>query len=309
VILGLGPAERGVAATVHVYLIGGQSNADSHAANSGLPAQYQSPLNSVPLFYGRSATTTAYTTLRPGSSNYLTTSTDPALSPYFGLDIGFGWAMNDWLSTDGSGDKVAIIKFALGGTSLSEHWKAGGTATTANDGSVYKSFQSVVASGLSALHNDPSLAGYTISLSGMLWTQGEADITSADASLYGSRLVNFVNDVRLTYGTDLPFYLSQISLNQTAYGGANATYRDQVRAGQQFAANNLDDTYLIKTDASSFSVGGDGIHFTSAGELALGQAFAQKVIATSAVPEPSAGLLLIGGGLALSFWTIRRKFC
>ncbi len=287
------------AATLHVYLIGGQSNADGRGLNAGLPTNpvnLQAPQNDIPFYYRSPGYNTGvYSTLRPGSAG----SPAPA-NGAFGPEITFGRTLADWTATNLPGDRIAIIKYARGGTSLFEDWKAGGTATTTGDGSDYQIFQAVVANGLAALNGDPALADFTIQLSGMVWVQGESDVVSqganASATNYGANLTDFIVDLRLTYGADLPFTFSRLSDNQTAYTTpANLAAFNLVRAGQSAVDNAIANTFLINTDPAAFAVGSDNIHFTAAGQIALGNAFAESVIAT-AVPEPTAGML-IGIGL------------
>jgi len=288
-------------ATIRVYLQGGQSNADGRALVSGLPAALQVPQADVPFYYYfQGGPTTGglpgtLTTLRPGASETGVTN--------FGPEITFGRSLAD--SVVGSGQSVAIIKFANGGTSLNTHWKAGGTPTTTNDGAEYVTFQNVVNAGLTALQT--AYPGDTIQLAGMTWVQGETDIDNgaAASTAYGTNLINFITDVRQTFGANLPFFLSRISDNQTVYSAGSATAQtnyNSVRAGQASAAATLPGVYLIDTDPAAFSVKADNLHYDAAGQQALGTALAQSAIA--AVPEPASGLTAT---LALGLWLYRRR--
>lgn len=251
------------AATVKVVLLGGQSNMDGRADDAGLPAELQSPQDDV-RFYHRGIST--LTTLRPGSG------TD------FGPEVTFGRTVADGLPAD----SFALIKHALGGTSLADDWDP-------DTGGTYSNFRNTVAEGLSALTD----AGHTYEIVGMLWTQGERDAkigrTTAE---YQADLVEFAADIRTRYGQNLPFFASRLSSGQTSISPAQLA---EIRAGQENFAASDPHAWMIDTDGMGMK--GDNLHFDAAGQIALGEAFGQSYI--DVVPEPS-GLMLgaLGGLLA-----------
>jgi len=270
---------------VQVYLIAGQSNADGRAPGSGLPTtpvNLQAPQADVPCFYRTSRSATpVYETLRPGASGTVGA---------FGPEITLGRSLADWVAANQPANKVAFIKYAVGGTSLSADWKAGGTGTNTGDGVQYKTFQTVVTAGLAALDADSSLSGYTKRIAGIIWVQGEKDsLTAVESQAYEANLTAFIADVRLTYGANLPFFFSRLSDNQTAYPsgtGEGPAGFIAVRAAQTAVASSVAGAVMINADPAGFSVGGDNIHFDAAGQQALGNAFADAVIATPAIELP-----------------------
>ena len=117
-----------------VYLIGGQSNADGRGDPAGLPT---SPVNLQ----------------QPQLDvDYFQSSTLGTLQPLalFGPEITLGRRLADSIGSQ-EHTRIAIIKYAVGGTSLRTDWKVGGDATTTNDGPRYVTFQQQVTSGLAAL--------------------------------------------------------------------------------------------------------------------------------------------------------------
>jgi len=94
---------------------------------------------------------------------------------------------------------------------------------TNGDGPDYRIFQSVVRAGLARLAATYPAA--SIELDGMIWVQGETDIDNGagPSTAYGTNLIRFIQDVRLTfatnqpYGSNLPFFFSRISAQQTYY--------------------------------------------------------------------------------------------
>jgi hypothetical protein len=285
-----------------VYLQGGQSNSDGRALTNGLPANLLSPQNDVPLYYyltggvaNSDGTLGSLTTLRPGISALGGGTT-------FGPEVTFGRSLADYYALSNGVSTnivmVAIIKYAHGGTTLVTNWIANGNSTTNGDGSDYVVFQEVVSAGLTRLA--AAYPSASIELDGMIWVQGESDIdTGASASAaYGTNLMRFIKDVRLAlatnqpYGTNLPFFLSRISPNQTVYSNpSDSDYPNYLllRAGQQLAATNLPNVFMIDTDSSQFSTAtpwsSPGLHFDTQGQESLGAAFGQAVI--KALPLPT----------------------
>jgi len=308
-VLGLALFSASASADIlRVVLIGGQSNADGRAPGSGLPTapvNLQAPQPNVPFYYhtnGAAAngdgTLGILTTLRPGATEF------PAGG--FGPEVKLGYDLSRAFEQQ-PGTRLVIIKYAKGGSNLHTDWKAGGDATTTNDGNFYRTFQRVVTDGLAKLR--ATYPADTVTLAGMVWVQGESDITStaANASAYGTNLTTFINDVRLTFDPALPFFLSRISNQQTNYTINNAANYATVRTRQAEVAANVTATYMIDTDGATFGMNGDNIHFNATGQQSLGAAFAARLATASTVGnwrfETSPGLLTDSGANGLTLFT------
>jgi hypothetical protein len=264
-------------AVIRVLFLGGQSNAVGQGVSSALPATLQAPQTDVLLYSyvdGQAAnadgTLGALQTLHPGVASVLGD---------FGPEVTLGNQLSPILKQT-PGTQLAIIKYAKSGTSLSTDWKGGGTGATTGDGTVYQTFQQVVAAGLAKLA--ATYPTSTIRLDGMVWVQGEQDTnTLANANAYGSRLTTLITDLRATYDPVLPFYFSQLSAQQTYYSDpASVRYPAYLalRQGQQNVAANVSGTYLLNIDGPEFTVSTtDFIHFDAAGQQALGSAFATRI--------------------------------
>ena len=269
-----------VPSLIRVVLVGGQSNADGRAAGSGLPTSpinYQATQDNVPFYYytyGAAANSDGslgkLTTLRTGATQ--------TPSGGFGPEIGLGYDLSRKVETSPRA-KLAIIKYAKGGSSLYSDWKAGGDATTVGDGPHYQVFQQVITAGLASLRAAYPTA--TVQIAGMIWVQGESDIDggAGPSAAYGANLTAFIADVRATFSSSMPFVLSRISANQTVYSlptdGSYANYLT-VRGQQQLVANSVPAVYMIDTDSTAFAMNSDNLHFGPLGQLALGQAFAAQ---------------------------------
>ena len=244
---------------LRVVLLGGQSNADGRAAPSGLPTSpvnLQEPQGDVDYTPGRGAD--VLTTLRPGLSS----------TSGFGPEITLGRHLADELG-DGTTTRVAVVKYGQGGTNLHSQWKAGGDGTTTNDGNVYVTFQQRVNSGLAALA--AAYPNATIELVGMVWFQGESDADLTNSVTYEANLINFIADVRATYGAKLRLVVIRLSSGQTAL---DATGLANVRAAQTNVAAADPLTGLVVTDSYSE----DNLHFTAAGQQDIGNASALQLL-------------------------------
>ncbi|MBK1835192.1 sialate O-acetylesterase [Roseibacillus ishigakijimensis] len=281
-------------ALVNVILIAGQSNADGRAASSALPAHLQSPQSDVPYFYhveGGPGSGTL-TTVQPGSPEF-------GGGTFFGPEITLAENLTSYLTSTSSSATLAIIKYANGGTNLSNDWRAGGDGSETNDGNEYLVFQNTVTAGLGALQSaNPS---DTFRLAGLVWMQGESDTLNATStSNYESNLRTFISDVRLTYG-EIPFVIGKLSSGQTALDANRLT---SIQNAQEVVAGDTAGVSSVETD--SFGIKSDNLHFDAAGQQALGNAFAQELIDLNAltIPEPSStGLLLFS---AISLFARRR---
>lgn len=244
---------------LRILLIAGQSNADGRAVVSGLPTSLQSPQADVDFYYKTQGNAATLTTLRPGLTE----------TSQFGPEILLGRRFAD-LHSGEAGTRVAIIKYANGGTNLYSQWKAGGDATTTGDGTEYVTFQQTVSSGLAALAAaHPSAA---LELESMVWMQGESDTNSLTyANAYQVNLATFIADVRATFGANLPFIIGRLSDGQTAN---DATGMDIIQAAQDAVAASDPLTEIVNTNG--FALKSDQLHFDANGQQSLGSSFAEE---------------------------------
>ncbi|WP_269522998.1 sialate O-acetylesterase [Coraliomargarita parva] len=262
---------------LQVFLIGGQSNADGRAPTEDLPTSpenLQAAQDDVDFFYLFEGGSETLTSLQPGLSE----NSQYGISQ-FGPAITFGRELSDSIA-DGTTTRVAIIKYANGGTNLYTHWKAGGDATTDGDGPEYVTFQETVADGLAALAT--AYPDADIEIQGMLWLQGESDCDSDSyATAYEANLSAFIDDLRATflnsYGTyesDLLFIIARLSSAQTYL---DATRLAMIREAQVAVADADARAVWIDTDNVSIKES-DHLHFDADGQQALGLAAAEKVL-------------------------------
>ncbi len=238
---------------VRVFLLGGQSNAEGYGTANNLLPELFYPQDDVDFFYHFPNGPMVLATVRPGVSR----------SGSFGPEIAMARWLADHFSEREPGTRVAIIKYARGGTNLHTQWRPG-------DGSEYLIFKETVGAGLAAL-----VAAYpdaSITIDGMAWMQGESDCTSEHAPLYQANLAGFIAGVRGVLGADLPFVIGRLSVNQTS---RQAIPLATVMAGQDAVAAADPRTGLVDTDG--FGLLGDNLHFDTSGNLDMGEAFASEM--------------------------------
>jgi lysophospholipase L1-like esterase len=256
------------AATLNVFLAGGQSNTDGRADSRELPEKLKWQEDVI--FYANSADN-RLTCLHPW------TGANGQGVYQFGPEITFGRSMADYYAA--KGEKVALLKFAAGGTNLYEQWKADGTADAANDGRFYQEFQKNISRGLEMLKK--TYPDDTITIRGMIWMQGESDADNKQnqaangkySSEYGQNLTALINDLRLLYGTELRFVIGELSTNQK--GAGSDEYLNNVRKGQEQVAKEVPLTGIVNTDG--FSLKPDRLHFDAKGQQDLGEGFAKEM--------------------------------
>lgn len=271
---------------VAVVLLGGQSNAEGHGPANDLPHEAFFPQEDVDFFYHFPGGPFELATVRPGVSR----------RGSFGPEIALGRRLADLVAGDGI-TRVAVIKYARGGTNLHTQWRADGTELSNNDGPEYQAFQESVHRGLVALAE--RYPDSVIDLVGMAWMQGEADRSPPFNGVYEENLRRLIADVRATFGDRLPFVVGRLSTNQTAM---NANDVAVVRAAQTAVAD--EDPLVGLVDTDDFSVLPDVLHFDAEGLLRMGREFAERLAylhwAKSELPE---NVIDAGGGAPSSLYS------
>jgi hypothetical protein len=250
-----------------IFILMGQSNADGRGGAKDLAPELAAPSKDHIIFYHNSnATTTEWEALAPGYSTGKSKTTVPKGG--FGVEVSFGPA----LATAVPGAKVAIIKSAYGGTSLSFHWKPG---TDAN-GLKAKGWQQGPGPCYRTALNAINMAVAKLPpgehrLRGMLWHQGESD--AGDRS-YDKNLGNLITRLREDLkAPDLPFVLGGL---RPGIGGK----------WNGIAANV---TNLVKNAAFASAEGleGDSLHFNSAALVTFGQRYAEVMAPMLKTTKPT----------------------
>jgi hypothetical protein len=281
------------AGTIHVYLLGGQSNMQGVGRISKLPAELRE-IPEILLYHSNDVSSTG-----PANS-WISLRGAGFANGYFGPEIGFGDVMRDLHP----GQAVALIKHANGGSNLEVDWKPGAdNADTGNQGPQYIKFVSTVNAGINAL----IALGYEPEIRGMLWQQGEEDAknglnsntsnTSADD--YAVNLSHFIARIREQFAGHaspggIRFVLGQVLPYAPEGGHVRTTYpaRDLVRQHQldvdegSGSASSVSNTAAVPTDYTTHpshenELDGfrdtDETHINAEAQLALGRSMAYKM--------------------------------
>lgn len=245
-----------------VFLVAGQSNCDGRGKAADLTgplAQYVKPQRDVLIAYscsklrGPALASEGFQPLQPGWS-VAPGKGKPTKVPSdtFGPEVSFGRAMADHLP----GKKVALIKYAEGGTSLAKDWHP-----EIKD-RLYEALLQHTNASLNKLKDQ----GHTYTLRGMIWHQGESD-SGLKPEEYQKLLTLFIGRVRADLKSpDLPFGIGEVYDNGK---------RDSVRAAQKATAADVKGAFFVVAEKlKTFDM---GTHFDAASQIELGQRFATGI--------------------------------
>jgi iduronate 2-sulfatase len=251
------------AAEVQVFIVAGQSNCDGRgkaAELTGEFAKWAKPQPDVLIAYscsklrGAVLASEGFQPLQPGWSVAPGKDRPTKLpSPTFGPEVAFGRGMADHFKSG----KVALIKFAEGGTSLAKDWNP-----EVKD-RLYPAFLEFTKKSLQTLKDQ----GQTPKIRGMIWHQGESD-ASLSAEDYQKQLTAFIVRVRTDLGVaDMLFGIGEVYDNGK---------RDSVRTAQKATAAKVPGAFFVSADKLKTFDG--GTHFDAASEIELGSRFAAGMV-------------------------------
>ena len=237
-----------------VYLIAGQSNADGRASSSDLPSQFKVPNSRIRIF-----TKEGWHDLQPGLN-------DDSNRDWFGPEISFGPAM---LKANPR-RTVFLIKHARGSSDLGQMWRPPDSYGN-HAGTLYREFMDIVRR---AVGSHASIM--TSNIKGMIWMQGETDAWNEDpamASAYERNLTDLIISIRTELGIpNLAFSIGRISTSWTWSGGAHG---ELVRQAQYRVSQAIPYTMMVDTD--DLSLDADEAHYSSEGQIKLGERFADSL--------------------------------
>lgn len=238
-----------------IYLLAGQSNMDGRgnvADLKGTLQKYAKPMPEVLIHFSAGGlrrplrTNSGFDPLAPGFSGSNATSNS------FGPELGFGHAM----AQASPHEKILLVKFSEGGTSLSADW-------TLNDPKkLYVQFIKFVKTTQEKIDE----AGGDCEIRGMLWMQGESDANLPDGA-YKDLLTKLIAKTRADLNLPkLPFIIGQV---------CDDGKRDFVIAAQKAVAKEVPATAFVKS--SGLTTTDNGTHFDAKSQIELGRRFAKEM--------------------------------
>lgn len=284
--LGCATVER-EGSTYKLYYLGGQSNMEGFGFSDELPPSAWQPSPNAMIYVGQMALDNEthggvglWQPLQPGfGTGFKSDGTVNELSNRFGPELFFGQTMEE---RSGS-SKIAIIKYALGGSGLANGVGFGNWDPDFSEGASLNQYDHALKTIRNALaHDDIDGDGIADRLvpSGIVWMQGEADAydSQAVADDYQANLKRLMDLLRAAMRVDdLPLVIGKITDSGMSEDGSVMDYIETVqRAQRSFVAGDRCAEYVTVTDNLGYL--DDGWHYDTQGFIRLGAAFAQAML-------------------------------
>lgn len=274
---------RSDATTYKLYFLGGQSNMEGFGYTEELPGDAVFVSRNAMIFTGQMALDNEthggagiWQPLQPGhGTGFKTDGNTNQLSDRFGPELLFGLTMEQ-RSAD---SKIAIVKYALGGSGLADGVGFGNWHPDFSTGTGLNQYDHALKTLRNALaHTDIDGDGVADRLipSGIVWMQGEADAHDSQAAAddYRANIERLMNLLRAALRVDdLPLVIGKITDSGMADDGTVMDYIETVQQAQQdFVLDDDCAAYVTITDELAYL--DDGWHYDTEGFVRLGTAFA-----------------------------------
>ena len=269
-----------------LYYLGGQSNMEGFGYNAELPDGLDNAVPGVMIFTGRMALDDdsaggdgLWAPLQPGfGTGFATDGVVNTHSDRFGPELFFGRA----LAEHDPAAKIAIVKYALGGSGLALGVGYGSWHPDYDEGEGINQYDHALATLTNALsQSDIDGDGTPDRLvpSGIVWMQGEADAfdSQAAADAYLANITRLMDLLRAALRVDdLPVAIGKITDSGMADDGKVMDYIETVQEAQRrFVESDSCAAYVTATDDIAHS--NDAWHYDTAGFIRLGAAFAEAI--------------------------------
>ena len=269
-----------------LYYLGGQSNMEGFGFSDKLREDVARPSPDVMIFTGQMALDNEthggigiWETLQPGhGTGFKTDGESNQLSNRFGPELLFGQTIAKHMPAS----RIAIIKYALGGSGLAEGVGYGNWHPDFSDGAGINQYDHALTTLRNALaHTD--IDGYGVSdrliPTGIVWMQGEADAYDSQAAAddYRVNIERLMDLLRAALRVDdLPIVIGKITDSGMSEDGTVMDYIETVqRAQQDFVTSDDCAAYVTVTDDLAYL--DDGWHYDTEGFVRLGIAFAEAM--------------------------------
>lgn len=273
--------------TFRLYFMGGQSNMEGYGYNADLPDSLRGTVDDAWIFQGNPAGDEArgggrglWQRLQPGHGvGFTSDGAANTLSDRFGPELTFARR----LQARYPGQKIAIIKYARGGSSIDSlaaaHFGAWEPDYRGTHGiNQYDHFLATVRNALARRDINGDGRADRIVPAGIIWMQGESDAshTEAIAARYKQHLKRLMDLLRAALRTDdLPVVIGKISDSGNEADGKVWTYGELVQhAQEQYVRTDPQAAIVRSTRSYDYS---DPWHYDSAGYIDLGVKFAEAV--------------------------------
>lgn len=282
----LGMAQNSALDTIRVFYLGGQSNMDGYGYNNELPDSLQEAFKNVYIFHGnpvkddhQNGGLGKWEVLQSGhGAGFSSNGSKNKLSNRFGVELSFAKKMQALYPKD----KIAIIKYSKGGTSIdaatsrkSSCWEPNYKSETGIN--QYDHFLTTVRQALKVRDINADGTEDYLLLSGIVWMQGESDAHDEEVALrYDSNLKRLMELIRASLRDgDLPVVLGKISDSGKNAEGKVWEYGELVQYAQEKFAKSDENAAIVRS--TKFYDYSDKWHYNSAGFIDLGVKFAAEM--------------------------------
>ena len=271
-----------------LFYLGGQSNMDGYGYNKDLPEDLNQTIDDVYIFDGNQVPDNTpdgglgrWSPLKPGyGTGFRSDGNQNFYSDRFGPELSFGRRMKALFP----GQKIAIIKYARGGSSIADTESYGTWTPEFDKGQGLNQYDAYLTTLRSAFAksdiNEDGREDVLVPF-GIAWMQGESDAvqTPAIAMAYEANLKQLIDLMRASLREDdLPVAIGKIKDSGMDEDGLLMDHLAIVHQAQaNFCEKDAKATLVNSTENYSFL--SDPWHYTSPDYIDLGQQFAEALAA------------------------------
>lgn len=273
--------------TIRLFYLGGQSNMDGYGYNQDLPRELQKTFEDVWIFHGHPAEDGEIITdmgiwapLQAGHGiGFGFVNGENQLSERFGVEL----SLAAYLQEKYPGDKIALIKYSRGGTSI-DSLAAGSFGCWEpdfkgkNGVNQYDHFLATLAQAIQTKDIDENGQDDILLPHGVIWMQGESDASYSDdiAFRYHDHLKRLMDLMRASLlNGDLPVVIGKISDSYPEDRGKMWEHLDLIQYAQEkYTAEDQNAIIVRSTKDYDYS---DPWHYDSQGYINLGEKFGEAL--------------------------------
>lgn len=272
--------------TFRLFFLGGQSNMEGHGLNAELPDSLSGRNENVWIFHGfpigdgnKKGGLGKWDNLKPGNgAGFMSDAIDNKLSHKFGPEVSFGKKLEQLYP----GEKIALIKYARGGSSIDSlaareygSWDIDYRGTGGIN--QFDHYLTTVKGALNTNDIDGNGIEDVLMPSGIIWMQGESDALDEKTALrYYENLKRLMDFIRASFRIDdLPVVIGKISDSGKDNNGKTWEFGELVQYAQEkYAKTDKKAAIVRSTMYYNYS---DPWHYDSDGYIDLGKKFAEAI--------------------------------
>ncbi|MGQ1786143.1 sialate O-acetylesterase [Saccharicrinis sp. GN24d3] len=282
----LGYSQEETTDSIKVFFLGGQSNMVGRGLNKELPDSLDKTFSNVWIFHGNTTTQKndsggagKWENLKSGhGAGFKSDGNTNVYSNKFGVELSFARKLQELYPNE----KIALIKYACGGTSIDTmanrkpgYWEPDYSGK--QGANHYENFLKTINNAFETRDiNGGGKDDYLIP-SGIIWMQGESDGNDEKvASRYYANLKRLMDLMRASFRNhDLPIVLGKISDSGNDEDGKVWDYGELVQYAQEKYAKTEKNAAIVRT--TKFYKYSDPWHYDSQGYIDLGEKFAETI--------------------------------